>query len=328
MTLLRPNLNEIYGPIEKELEEFGEVLKKQLASQDTLIQDIHQHLLKMTGKFLRPALVILCSKLGHKNNSMEAIRLAAAIELIHTATLVHDDIIDDSEYRRNQPSVHSKWGREISIVSGDYLYAKAFLLLADLKDIWVNQAFAACAHVICEGEMKQIEKRADFFMDEKEYLRIIHQKTASLFQAACVGGAYYSGLGKDKIEKLGDFGFRLGMAFQIIDDCLDLMSDVEHLGKPAGLDIHKHDATLPILYLFKSLDEAEKRSLLEEIKRGGPSLLETVRRLAIEKKSIEKATLRAKNYLEEAVRNLADFNGSAYKESLLQLADHCLERAR
>ena len=225
MTLLRPGLNEIYGPVENELEEFGEVLKKQLASQDTLIHDIHQHLLKMTGKFLRPALVILCSKLGHDHYSREAIKLAVAIELIHTATLVHDDIIDDSEYRRNQPSIHSKWGREISIVSGDYLYAKAFMLLADLKGVWVNQAFAACAHVICEGEMKQIEKRADFFMDEKEYLRIIHQKTASLFQAACMGGAYYSGLGQDKIEKLGDFGFRLGMAFQIIDDCLDLTSD-------------------------------------------------------------------------------------------------------
>lgn len=327
MTLLRPGLNEIYGPVEKELEEFGEVLKKQLASQDTLIHDIHQHLLKMTGKFLRPALVILCLKLGHNHHTREAIKLAVAIELIHTATLVHDDIIDDSETRRNQPSIHSKWGREISIVSGDYLYAKAFMLLADLKDVWINQAFAACAHVICEGEMKQIEKRADFFMDEKEYLRIIHQKTASLFQAACMGGAYYSGLGQDKIEKLGDFGFRLGMAFQIIDDCLDLTSDVENLGKPAGLDLSKHDATLPILYLFQRLDDVEKKRLMEEIKIGDPSLLNVVRKLALQTKSIEQATVKAKHYVEEAIQDLAEFKDSPYKESLINLADHCLERA-
>src|SRR5687767_13415217 len=108
-----------------------------------------------------------------------------------------------------------------------FLYAKAFVTLADLKDVWINQAFAACAHVICEGEMKQIEKRQGFLMPEKEYLRIIHQKTAALFQASCMGGAYFSGLGHEVIEKLGDYGYRLGMAFQIVDDCLDLIGDTE-----------------------------------------------------------------------------------------------------
>lgn len=327
MTLLGPGLNEIYAPIDKELEEFNEILKKQLASQDLLIRDIHEHLLKMTGKFLRPALTILCSKLGVKNNP-NVVKLAVAIELIHTATLVHDDVIDDSDFRRNQPSIYYKWGREISIVSGDYLYAKAFMLLADLKDIWINQAFAACAHVICEGEMKQIEKRSDFLMDEKEYLRIIHQKTASLFQAACMGGAYYAGFDQEKIKPLGDFGYRLGMAFQIIDDCLDLTSDTQDLGKPTGLDINKQDATLPILYLFQSLSVPEKESLAQEIKTGGPLLLERVRTLAIERKAVEKAVGKARTYVEEALQNLREVKDSSYKESLVHLANHCLERAR
>ena len=148
--ITKTSLNDIYAPIDKELKSFSEQLKKELASDDPLIGQIHDHLLKMTGKFLRPALTILCSKIGDKE-CPGAVKLAAAIELIHTATLVHDDIIDDSELRRNMPSIYSKWGAEISIVSGDYLYAKAFLLLASLGDPWISQAFAACAHVICEG---------------------------------------------------------------------------------------------------------------------------------------------------------------------------------
>ncbi len=235
MPTVRPGLNEIYAPIEKDLSRFGEALKKELISDDELIRAIHEHLLKMAGKFLRPALVILTSKIENERpNSDLVTKLAVAVELIHTATLVHDDIIDNSELRRSQPSVYFKWGREISIVSGDYLYAKAFLILAGMKDLWVNEAFAACAHVMCEGEMKQIEKRNHFALSEEDYFKIIHKKTAALFQAACMGGAYFSGAGMEGVQKMGEYGFNLGMAFQIVDDCLDIAGETEHLGKTAG----------------------------------------------------------------------------------------------
>ncbi|HTL71378.1 MAG TPA: polyprenyl synthetase family protein, partial [Candidatus Eisenbacteria bacterium] len=300
----RPALNDIYAPIESDLAQFSELLKKELRSEDALISEIHGHLLKMTGKFLRPALTVLCSRVNGSGSPCEpAVRLAVAIELIHTATLVHDDIIDDSELRRNQPSVYYKWGREISIVSGDYLYAKAFVMLASLKDVWVNQAFAACAHVICEGEMKQIEKRKNFLIDEREYLKIIHQKTAALFQAACMGGAYFSGADPATIEKLGDYGYRLGMAFQIVDDCLDLTGETESLGKTAGLDVYKNDVTLPLLYLFRDLPEAERASLLagaggngngHSNGNGAGSPLARIRDLAKRHRSVEKAMEKAR----------------------------------
>ena len=145
----RSSLQEICLPIEPELKEFYAAFQKELASSDPLIQGIHDHILRMSGKFLRPILAILSSKTAKSGSSAEAIRLAVAAELIHAATLVHDDIIDDSDFRRNQPSVHSKWGREISIVSGDYLYAKAFLILANFGDPRISQGFAACAHVMC-----------------------------------------------------------------------------------------------------------------------------------------------------------------------------------
>ncbi len=329
MKTAKPTLNDIYQPIQKELKEFSTILEAQLESRDPLIHAIHQHLLKMSGKFLRPAFTLFSYHLDNKKTRPEVVKLAVAIELIHTATLVHDDIIDNSPLRRNQPSVHSKWGREISIVSGDYIYAKAFLLLASLEDIWVNQAFAGCAQVICEGEMKQIEKRKDFLMSEEAYFHIIHQKTAALFQAACMGGAYFSGTTPTNIKEAGEFGFRLGMAFQIVDDCLDLIGNTENLGKTTGLDIYKNDVTLPLLYLFQNLGNAQKQSLLKNIQNGQREAhFEEVRQLCIDTGAVDKAMAKAKAYADEAVSHLEAFNPSPYKEGLNHLAAHCLERMR
>ncbi len=323
----RPTLNDICAPIDKELKTFSECLEKELSSQDELIRGIHEHLLKMTGKFLRPALAILCSRVENRTPS-EVIRLAVAIELIHTATLVHDDIIDDSEWRRNQPSVYSKWGREISIVSGDYLYAKAFLILAGFENPRISQAFAACAHVMCEGEMKQIEKRNQFFMKEADYLKIIHQKTAALFQATCMGGAYFSGTSVENIEGLGRYGFGLGMAFQIVDDCLDLVGETETLGKTAGLDLNKNEVTLPLLYLFSDLSAFERESLAQEMSQNGTSGHTKVRSLVLAKGVVPRAMQKARDYAEKSMEELDTLPETAFKDSLRHLADYCLERVR
>jgi octaprenyl-diphosphate synthase len=321
------DLNEIYAPIAADLEAFSAILKKELESQDALIGDIHRHLLKMTGKFLRPALVIFSSKIENKDNP-KALTLAVAIELIHTATLVHDDIIDNSLLRRNQPSVYSKWGREISIVSGDYLYAKAFMALASLQDVWINEAFAACARVICEGEMKQIEKRSDFLMSHPQYLKIIHQKTAALFQASCMGGAYLAGMDHKNIQSLGDYGFGLGMAFQIVDDCLDIAGETKSLGKTAGLDIYKNDVTLPLLYLFEALLPAERQNLLGQIQAQDPGVFDKIKSLCSQTQAIDKSMNQAKTYIDQAIQALKNLPESPSKEALEQLAVHCLDRAR
>ncbi len=322
----RVTLNDIYEPIRGDLTAFSATLKKELASDDPLIRGIHEHILLMSGKFLRPALALLSSRIEGRGDP-KVVPLAVAIELIHTATLVHDDIIDDSDFRRNQPSVHSKWGREISIIAGDYLYAKAFMLLAGLKDPKISEAFAACAHVMCEGEMKQIEKRNDFLMSEKAYLKIIHQKTAALFQAACMGGAYFSGAPAATVEALGRFGYGLGMAFQIADDCLDLTGETESLGKTAGLDLDKNDVTLPLLYLFQELEGREREQLLLEIRGGGRAVLAKVKRLAAEKKALDKALNKAREYMETASGELDGIKNAAVRDSLGQLAQYCIDRS-
>lgn len=328
MTVLRkPVLSEIYAPIEKELALFTGALKKELASQDPLIREIHDHLLKMSGKRLRPALTILSSKLEGKTND-EVIKLAVLVELLHTATLIHDDVIDHSDLRRNQPSVFSRWGREISIVSGDYLYAKSFVILASFKNVWLTEAFAECARLMCEGEMKQIEKRNDFLMNEETYLRIIHQKTAALFQAACMGGSYFSGMTKTNVEKMGRYGYNLGMAFQIVDDCLDIIGTTENLGKTTGLDILKNDVTLPVLYLFQSLGETDRRTLFKRMEEATPILFEEIKNLALETRSVDRAMTKAKSYVDDALVDLGGIKNSPIKESLQNLAGHCLDRVR
>jgi geranylgeranyl pyrophosphate synthase len=230
--------------------------------------------------------------------------------------------------RRNQPSVFHKYGREISIVAGDYLYAKAFLLLAGMKNIFINEAFAYCAHIMCEGEMKQIERRNQFLMPEAEYLKIIHKKTAALFQAACAGGGYFAGLTPDQIEKMGDYGYKLGMAFQIVDDVLDLVGESESLGKTIGLDFYKNDVTLPILYLFQSLEAGQKDALLADMKAGAPNLFARIKAAAIETGSVDKATAKAKVYIDQALQSLSVVPDSACKESLTRLAYYCIERVR
>ena len=322
----RPTLSEIYSPIEFDLKKFSACLHAELASKDDLIHQIHDHILKITGKFLRPALTILTSRIEGQSRP-EVTRLATVIELIHTATLVHDDIIDNSDFRCNQPSVHARWGKDISIVSGDYLYAKAFLLLAGLNDTFLNQAFASCAHIMCEGELKQVEKRNQFLMSEEEYLKIIHQKTAALFQAACMGGAYYSGTREENIHRLGQYGFGLGMAFQIMDDCLDLIGETKNLGKTTGLDLTKNDVTLPLLYLLQSLPDTRRDDVVARMKNNTIGF-EELKKMAIDEKAVECAMARAQAYIDDSLQNLNNIPPSAYRQSLEQLAYHSIDRVR
>lgn len=322
-----PTLDAIRKPVEADLKRFQSVLEKELASDDVLIRGIHDHLLGMAGKFLRPIVTLLSANIQGKHPE-EACRLAAAIELIHTATLVHDDVIDASFFRRNQPSIYSKWGPEISIVSGDYLYAKAFLLVAGLKDVRINEALARCAHIMCEGEMKQIEKRSDFRVSEAEYLKIIHKKTAALFQAAAIGGGFFSGASPRAIEQLGKYGYALGMAFQIVDDCLDLTGETQILGKTSGLDLAQNEVTLPMLYLFEAIDAAEAEELRRALKINESDLQTRIRRRAVETGAVSRAMEKARAYAAAAAEALSDLPASDAKSALLLLGAHCIDRLR
>ena len=176
--------------------------------------------------------------------------------------------------------------------------------------------------------MKQIEKRSDFLMNEKEYFRIIHQKTAALFQAACMGGAYFGGVSMAAVEALGDYGFHLGMAFQIVDDCLDILGNTESIGKTAGLDIYKSDVTLPTLYLFQSLKDAERKTLLGNGVERRPEAVEKIKRMALDTGVIDRAMEKAREFTEKALEGLRSVRECPFKDSLVQLTSFNLERGR
>lgn len=225
-------LKEIYKPIEEELERVEARLAEGLNDGSAL----GSHLLKMKGKRLRPALVLLSSKLGRAKLS-QAIDLATAVELIHTASLVHDDVIDDAKVRRRRPSLNMKFGKNAAILFGDYLYSKAFEIISALNNPRVTTALLRATNAICQGEMQQLF-RVFQTLREKEYLKIIADKTASLFSACCEAGGIISGANSRQISNLRKYGHNLGMIFQVTDDCLDVIGD-EREGK----------MTLPLIYL-------------------------------------------------------------------------------
>jgi octaprenyl-diphosphate synthase len=184
------------------------------------------------------------------------------------------------------------------------------------------------AHAMCEGEMTQIEKRSNYVMPEEDYLKIIHKKTAILFQAACMGGAYLGGADIETVKKIGDYGLKLGLAFQIVDDCLDLVGETETLGKTVGLDISKSDVTLPILYLFQELNEAQRQDLLVRMKANEAGLFAEIQKMAAAKKTVERAMDRARTFGDEALKGLERLKDSPSKESLSDLINHCLDRSK
>ncbi len=322
-------LAEIYKPIKSDLDHFNSLIRKELSSRDPFIHRIYEHLLNISGKNLRPALAILSARLLG-NRTETPIRVAMAIELLHTATLIHDDIIDGSMYRRNQPSMNAKWGIEISIICGDHLYSKAFTILSELADPTINKMFSTCARTMCEGEMKQVETRKDTELGEAAYIEIILKKTASLFQAACAAGGYLAQQPPGTIQRIGEYGKNYGLLFQINDDCMDLVGNDEELGKKAGLDFDKSDPTLPLIYLFQNLS-ATAREEFKKITNGASApekadYFERVRAMVLREGIPERCMALARRYGADALAALEGFPDSPCRKSLVDLVDYTLQR--
>lgn len=309
-----PTLTDIYRPIEKDLAGFQAALKNQLRSDDPLLQDLGRYIIEIAGKHLRPALTLLAARMSGEKTDLP-IRLAIAIELLHTATLIHDDIVDGSDSRRGRESLNRKWGTEIALIGGDYIYAKAFSSLSEIADPRINQMFSLCALKICEGEMKQVETRKTPLVSEEKYLSMIYKKTAVLFETACAAGGYAAGLALPQIQKLAEYGKSFGMAYQIADDCLDLIGTAEVLGKENGSDFEKSDPTLPMIYLMGELGA--------DFPTGD---FARVRDLAVQRGAVEKSLALAKSYGQKAAACLESSPADPCRKSLLDLIEFTLQR--
>lgn len=267
-------LTETLTPIAGGLREFEESFARALGGHAGLIGEMSAHILTSPGKRIRPALYLLSSGMPSIDRPIP-VDAAVAIELIHTATLLHDDVNDGAEERRGRPAASQLWGNLAAVLMGDHLFAKAFRLMVDRCDHDAVQTIAAASERVSVGELLQVQESRNFNATEDTYLRIIADKTASLFSAACEAGALANGRRDDR-EMFREFGECVGLGFQIADDLLDYIGDAEMTGKPAGSDIQSGQVTLPLIFALRSADARARARMVDHLSRPGENGLNDV----------------------------------------------------
>lgn len=309
----------LYAKFRKDLDYIEKELECSVDSASPIIRQASLHLLRAGGKRIRPIFVLLASEFGEF--SLERVgKVAVALELIHMASLVHDDVIDNSDMRRGHKTVKSKWDNRVAMYTGDYMFAQALVSMADIKNRSVHQLLAKTMLEICEGEMIQIEHQRIVDQTLRDYLRRIKRKTALLLSSSCELGALVTDADEDVVKKLSRFGYYAGMSFQITDDILDFTSTDKELGKPAGSDLLNGHLTLPALYLknqpaFRNyMEQAFNGELTEETRH---EMLTFVRSSG----AIEKATKVSDRYLEKARHELNSLPDVKAKKAFIQIAD-------
>jgi octaprenyl-diphosphate synthase len=281
------------------------------------------------GKRIRPAVLLMASRLaGYAGD--KAVMYAAVVEFIHTATLIHDDIVDEAELRRGRLSVHSRWGNDVTVLVGDYLYIKSMALALTQDSLDLVRVLCDVTLRMIEGELYQLTKTGDVDISEEEHFDIIRRKTAYLFGGCAQIGGVLGGVTKEQELALREYGFNLGIAFQLVDDLLDFTADQEVLGKPIGGDLREGKVTLPVIYMLQrageSADALVRRVVAE--RAVAPEDWSEIRRLLVEHLAIDAAFEKATEYAERAKQQLAVFPSSLERDALMALPDFVLARDR
>ncbi len=318
-------LSEIYGPIREDIGRVEDLLRRELASDSPIIGRILEHSDGFRGKRLRPALLLHSAHILGGATDLH-IALAAAVEMLHNATLVHDDVLDEAEMRHRRMTLNRAWGNEASILFGDYVFAKAYALCARLHNREANMILARAVEEMCLGELTQIAAKYDFDMDEERYLGIIRLKTASLFGAACRLGGVEREADPAAVEALVNYGICLGTAFQIVDDCLDLTGDEMVVGKSLGTDLEKGKLTLPVIQLLRQLSPPERMEIEDILAGRDGDRRSSVLRLIRERGLIRSSLDRALACVEDAKASLRNVRDSVYVSNLRVLADYVMRR--
>ena len=320
-------LRAIQAPVKQELQAFERHFRDAMSSPVPLLDKITNHILRRKGKQMRPLFVFLTAGLagGITEQSYHA---ASLVELLHTATLVHDDVVDDSQERRGFFSLQALWGKKVAVLVGDYLLSRGLLLALDNGAYRLLHILSVAVREMSEGELLQIQKARRLDITEAVYFEVIRQKTASLIAAACASGAASAGAGEATIERARVLGEKAGIAFQIKDDLLDF--GVEDIGKPRGIDIKEKKMTLPLIKALQDASGQQRRHVLKLIKRGSyqadnvREVLEFVHTSA----GIRYAEQKMEEYLAEARKELDGFPDSPYRESLHKLLSFVTERSK
>lgn len=268
-------LQVVYGPIEAELAEVESILRTELRSEHPYVDELVRYGCLLGGKRLRPTLLLLAAKAVGDVTS-DHLTLGAVVEMIHTATLVHDDVLDEAKTRRHLATVNSRWDNKASVLLGDYLFTHAFYLASTTDSTWACREIGRATNIVCEGELRQKGCRGDFALSEQEYIEIIAAKTAELTACSCRLGAYYGDGSEETVAKMTEFGRDLGIAFQIIDDVLDLQGDEATTGKSLGTDLEQQKPTLPIIHALRQSGEKEREEKLALLSNEAASRKELI----------------------------------------------------
>lgn len=324
---MKPDLKQIQVPIEAEMAQFEHKFRDFMKSKVKLLDHITNYIVKRKGKQMRPMFVFLTAGVcGTINESTH--RGAALIELLHTATLVHDDVVDDANYRRGFFSVNALWKNKIAVLVGDYLLSRGLLLSVDHGDFDLLRIVSNAVKEMSEGELLQSYKARKLDVDEEVYYEIIRQKTASLIASCCSVGASSVGGDSVMVEKMRLFGEKVGMAFQIKDDLFDYGED--EIGKPVGIDIKEKKMTLPLIYALRNTDWLTKRKIIHLIRNRSEDKKAVNEVIDFVKKSggLDYAKSKMDGFYQEALKILGDFPESTYKTSLRDLVSYTIERKK
>jgi len=320
-------LNKIKQPIKVELAEFEKRFRDSMRSRVPLLDRITYYIVKSKGKQLRPMFVFLCSGIAGKIND-ETYIAASMVELLHTASLVHDDVVDDSTKRRGLFSINALWKNKIAVLVGDFLLSRALLISLDNHHYDQLQILSEAVKKMSEGELLQIEKARKLDISEEVYFEIIQQKTASLIAAACKAGASASGAEGNNIEKMRLFGEKIGVAFQIKDDLFDYGEDT--IGKPTGIDIKEKKMTLPLIYTLNKVEKKVKKQIIRTIKHYNTDKkkVKEVIQIVVDNGGLEYAKKIMLQYRSEALELLHQFPDSSYRSSLETLVMYVTDRRK
>jgi len=326
MLKLNP-LQQLYQPVTHDFAKVDAFILNQLKSNASLIDDIDEHIFKAGGKRLRPLIVLLCAHAcGYKGQ--EHIALAAVIEFLHTATLLHDDVVDTSSMRRGRYTANHLWGNAPSVLVGDFIYSRAFQMMVQIGSMEVMKVLSSATNVIAEGEVMQLMNAKNAGLAYRQYMDIIYRKTAMLFEASSHASAVLSGASIDIVRALSDYGKHVGLAFQLIDDALDYQGNAEIIGKNLGDDLAEGKTTLPLIYLMQHGSASEASLVKQAIERCDITLLNELTHAVLTSGAIDYTIEKAKKQANLALESIQVLPASIYKETLCELADFSVARDR
>ncbi|SEW15324.1 polyprenyl synthetase family protein [Luteibacter sp. 329MFSha] len=308
-----------------DMKDVDALIRHRLSSDVVLINRIADHIIAGGGKRLRPMLHVLAARAAGYEGAEHA-KLAAIVEFIHTSTLLHDDVVDESDMRRGRKTANALWGNAASVLVGDFLYSRSFQLMVELDDMRIMRILADTTNTIAEGEVLQLLNIGNADVDEAAYLAVIERKTAVLFAAATELGGVLGGLPVEQVAALRRYGMELGYAFQIADDLLDYVSDAETLGKNIGDDLAEGKPTLPLIYAMQSADDEQLKSLRHAIEHGGLDSLDRIVAAIRDSGALDRTHAKAVAHAAAAREALTALPPSPHRDALAALADYSVER--